>query len=553
MLSLSTLLSVAFYRAGRKQEQLAIQDRALLISDMLNYGIRANIREKGDFVGPNRFIDFITPRSGSSRITIIAPNGVVLLDNKASVSTLENHLKRYEVRQALQTGRGESARYSKTLGQYTYNYAVLLKDGNVLRISKNSDSLADVFRSVFPVTLLLTMTILLIADFMAKRLTQKIVDPINRVDFSQPHPEIYEELTPYLKRISRQRKRLARQLRILSERGDTIRTLTENMREGLLLIDPKGTILFSNQSAQQIFGDEQLNSKNILHIYRQVSLQQCIKSALAGERTQTQIEKGDRIYSVYLNPAQSGKESSGVALVFLDITERTQAEKMRREFSANVSHELKTPLTTIMALAEMIENDMVHVEDQKKFAGKISQQANRMAAMISDLIRLANFDENVLPREYEQFDIVTQAHKTLATLKEKADQKKVTIAIQGQSFEIHANRRMMDELIYNLTDNAVNYSVEGGVVTVDFKKGKDSWTLAVHDTGVGIPQSQQSRIFERFYRVDSSRSARTGGTGLGLSIVKHIVEFHGGDVFVQSKEEEGSRFICHFPTSSKEG
>ena len=545
------MLSFAFYRAGREQEQLAIQDRALLIADMLNHGIKANVKGEEGFVGPNRFIDFITPRSGSSRITIIAPSGVVLLDNKTSVTTMENHSKREEVKLALKTGKGESARYSKTLGHYTYNYAVLLKDGNILRISKNSDRLADLFRSVLPVTILLTMAILLIADFMAKRLTQKIVDPINRVDFAQPHPEIYEELTPYLKRIARQRKRLARQLRILSERGDTIRTLTENMREGLLLIDHKGTILFSNQSAQQIFDDAQLNSKNILHIYRQVKVQQCIKSALAGERAQTQIEKGNRVYSVYLNPAQKGKESNGVALVFLDITERTQAEKMRREFSANVSHELKTPLTTIMALAEMIENGMAHVEDQKKFAGKISQQANRMAAMIGDLIRLANFDENALPREYEHIDILAQAHKTLATLKEKADQKRIKIVLNGQSFSVCANPRMMDELIYNLTDNAINYSFESSIVTVELNQEKEGWILCVRDTGVGISPSQQSRIFERFYRVDSSRFARTGGTGLGLSIVKHIVEFHQGSVQVQSQEGEGCCFICRFPMSLK--
>lgn len=541
---LSVSLCLIFADVSKKQEIAAIEDRAIIIADLLNRGINKDYYDNSLY--SDIFTDFISDENDSARMAIIAPDGTVLLDNKTHADTLENHSDREEFKQAIETGTGKIMRISSTFGYTTYYYAIKLNDGNILRISKPMHSIIGIFTSVLPAVIIITVLILLCADFIARRLTNNIVRPINNINFDSPDIIVYDELSPFIKKIEQQKNEINGQLLTLQNRSDTINAITENMKEGLILLDKNGTILSANISALTIFAQSgaDVADKNIIYICRDMDLLQKIKVCLSGSSSEMSFERDNKIYDIYLSPVYHGGAVSGSIILFLDTTEKYKAEKQRKEFSANVSHELKTPLTTISALSEMIGTGMAKAEDVKGFANKISEQTRRLINIIDDIIRLSEFDEGNVRKEYSDFDLYQLADSVRCSLQDKADEKHVNVEIEGGHFQITANMRMIDELLYNLIDNGIKYNKDGGTVTVTLSSQDDFYKISVSDTGIGIPNEHLERVFQRFYRVDKSRSQKTGGTGLGLSIVKHISEYHKGRVEIESMENKGTTVVC---------
>ncbi|MDR0489963.1 MAG: PAS domain S-box protein [Oscillospiraceae bacterium] len=533
VLVLSALLSLMFHNAARKREIDTVKDYANMVSGLLGSGM------SGDF----HFSDYISRNPDAPRMTVIAPDGTVLLDSRVVADRLENHAERPEVIQALQSGTGESLRYSDTLQTEMYYYAVTLSDGNVLRMSKPVKDMTYVLKMLLPATIGVTVLIILIANFAARGLTRRIIAPIEKIDFESENSAEYYELAPYMKKIDRQKRELDEKISALSDRAGTIEAITGNMKEALILIDDKGEALTANNSARDIFGED-MEHKSVLYICRDLDFQSKVRLCLSGENAEIRMERGGRVYNVFMSPVCSGGASRGAVILFQDVTERHQAEKQRREFSANVSHELKTPLTTISALSEMIESGIAKDGDVKCFAARISEQAGRLLVLIDDIIRLSEFDEGGVAKELTVFDLYELTETVMGSL--QGNSKGIEILLTGERFDITANRRMIDELLYNLIDNGVKYNNDGGNVNIDLTRAEDGMCkISVSDTGIGISESHQPRVFERFYRVDRSRSKKTGGTGLGLSIVKHITEYHGGRIELQSAEGSGTTVTCY--------
>ena len=533
VLMLAAALSLLFQNAAKKNEMSALKDYTSLVSSLLGKGL----------TGEYHYSDYISRDSRAPRMTVITPDGTVLLDSRVVVEQLESHADRPEIIDALNTGRGEAVRYSDTLQADMCYYAILLEDGNVLRMSKPLSDVKHVFSVLIPVSFAVAAVVLLLAVLATRRLTRSIIGPLEDIDFNNESDTVYDELTPYMKKINQQKREIAEKLTALTERADTIEAITGNMKEGLILINGKGEALTANNSARDIFGDD-MEHKSILHICRDLDFRSAVNQCLSDENVEIRMERGGRVYNVYMSPVFSNGSGRGAVILFQDATERHQAEKQRREFSANVSHELKTPLTTISALSEMIESGMAKEADVKGFAARISDQAGRLLVLIDDIIRLSEFDEGGAARENTVFSVYELAEIVINAL--KANARGIDINLTGERFDICANRRMIEELLYNLIDNGIKYNKEGGSVTVALSKADDRMCkIEVSDTGIGIPQEHQGRMFERFYRVDKSRSKKTGGTGLGLSIVKHITEYHGGKAELHSIEGEGTTVTCY--------
>ena len=533
ILILSSALGLLFHSATRKQELAAIRGHAQLVSDLLNSGVTGNFR----------FSDYISYVSDAPRMTIVAPDGTVILDSRAIADNMENHADRPEIVEAFRSGNGETVRYSDTLKVEMYYYATKLADGSVLRMSRQVGGVADVFAVILPAAAAITALVLLIANFAAHKLTRRIIAPLENIDLNSGNTAVYDELTPYSKKIEQQRQEIAEKIAALSDRANTIEAITGNMKEGLILVDGAGMVLTANASAEEILGGN-IEKNNILYICREERFQLAAKQCLAGENAEVQLERNGRIHNVYLSPVCSGGIVRGAVILFQDATERNRAEKQRREFSANVSHELKTPLTTISALSEMIESGMAKDSDIKSFAARITEQSGRLLVLIDDIIRLSEFDEGGSMKENTVFDLWELSEAVIAALRDNAGN--IKIELTGEQFDISADLRMIDELLYNLIDNGIKYNKDGGRVTVDLKRVESGLCrISVSDTGIGIAAQHQPHVFERFYRVDKSRSKKTGGTGLGLSIVKHIVELHGGRVELHSTEEEGTTVTCY--------
>jgi len=536
-LLLATSFSLLFFNASRSQEMATTRTKAYLMAELLNQGI------------DNFPIE-------TARITIIAPDGLVLMDSHATAEQMGSRADREEIRQALQSGTGEAIRNSGVLDGATFYYAIRLQDGNVLRLSRTLNSLSEVFTTILPALIAVTAFILVSSHIIARTLTRKIIKPLSDMDLESSGDNyvgldrkgFYEELLPYLSKINNQKQEIDRQLAELKNRADTIDAITANMQEGLILLDQDGLILAANNSVLKIFNiskEKDIIRKNVLHIYRDVEFGQAVNRCLKGDHLEMALSRKGNVYSIHLNPVYSDGVCQGAIIFFIDKTQQHKAENLRREFSANVSHELKTPLTTISALSEMMANGMAKAEDFVGFATKISGQTHRLINIIEDIIRLSEFDESKVEHEFAAFDIYELAESVISSLQDKAVEKNVTLELEGQSFPLVANSRLIDELLYNIIDNGIKYNKEGGSVKVTLLS-ENSWCkIIVTDTGIGIPTEHQSRIFERFYRVDSSRSKRTGGTGLGLSIVKHIAEHHGGRVTLESKEGKGTTIVCY--------
>jgi len=522
------------------REIAAVHNSARIIADFMNRGMTGDVH---DYMGQNR--------GGPLRMTVIAPDGTVLLDNAATASLMENHSDREEIKAALRTGTGEATRYSDTLRADTYYYAVLLENGNVLRLSKTMESINRIFMGSVPIVVAVTILVLLLAHPLARRLTNRLVRPFENVVFDGDLSPAYDEVLPYLKEINRQRRELSKHAAVLKSRYNTIAIISDSMKEGLFMIDRAGQVLIASRSASDIFHEDDMDKKNILQICRDVEFNKGVKRCLSGISDEIIFEWNGKIYNVFFSPVLDGEKVSGGVILILDISEKHAAEKQRREFSANVSHELKTPLTTVSMLAEMIGNGMAEEEDIEIFAGKIHSQTSRVINIIDDIIKLSEFDENKVAAPHCDFDLYELAESVVEALQGKADEKRVSVKITGEHFHVTANRQMIDELLFNLIDNAIKYNKEDGEVTITLDKENGGfWKITVSDTGIGIPKENQSRIFERFYRVDQSRSKKTGGTGLGLSIVKHITEYHGGKAVVTSVEGIGTVIDCSFTVNS---
>ena len=518
MLTVSGTLSAVFYWQTSFSAQREMREYARILKNTFN------------------IIDHDSLSLADMRLTVVAPNGVVLYDDKQDAALRTSRADREEIQEAMALGEGESRRFSDTLGQETYYYALKAEDGSVIRLAKTISSIWGMFLGALPAIVLVILAMIAISYFLAAALTKRIIRPINTVDMEAHLYTPYDELAPFVQTISRQRERIERQMADMKERADTMTAIVDSMNEGLILVNAKGGILSVNKSATAIFGiDCEVSGRNIVEVLRDAALNEHMRDALAGNRSELDFLRNGSVYRVYFSPVAA----RGAVILFLDVTEKIMAEKLRKEFSANVSHELKTPLTTIYGNVEMLENDMVKEADKKQFYQKIRDEAARLIALIEDIIMLSQLDEGNETAMAEEVDMAAAAETVVQSLAIKANERNVAIEVAGDG-TLCANRSQMVELLYNLLDNAIKYNKQDGKVRIAVEKGEKCIHITISDTGIGIPKEAQSRIFERFYRVDSSRSKQTGGTGLGLAIVKHIAAAYSGEIKLQSAVGEGT-------------
>lgn len=482
------------------------------------------------------------------RLTWIAADGSVLYDTKTNAESLENHASRAEVSQALATGTGESTRYSSTLMEKTMYYAQRLDDGTVLRISISRATVGMIAVGMIQPLLIVLIVALILSGLLARRLSRRIVDPLNSLDLEHPlDNDAYEELSPLLKRIHHQHVEIQTQLRELREKTDEFTQITGSMREGLVLLDEHGSILSINAAAQALFGaDAQCVGRDFLTIERSHEISAAIQAAAADGHSEVRAERAGRVYQFDISRITSDGKFLGTVILAFDITEQEFAERNRREFTANVSHELKTPLQGIIGSAELIENGMVRPDDLPRFVGHIHAEAARLVTLIDDIIRLSQLDEgDAMPTE--PVDLLAVSQEAAENLHDAAAARNVTVSVTGQPAVLPGVRRLIYEIVYNLCDNAIKYNRDGGRVDVTVAADAGGSSITVADTGIGIAPEHQARVFERFYRVDKSHSKASGGTGLGLSIVKHAVQYHHGRIELESTPGTGTTIRVVFP------
>ena len=482
------------------------------------------------------------------RLTWIAADGSVLYDTKTNAESLENHASRAEVSQALATGTGESTRYSSTLMEKTMYYAQRLDDGTVLRISISRATVGMIAVGMIQPLLIVLIVALILSGLLARRLSRRIVDPLNSLDLEHPlDNDAYEELSPLLKRIPRQHVEIQMELRELREKTDEFTQITGSMREGLVLLDEHGSILSISAAAQALFGaDAQCVGRDFLTIERSHEISAAIQAAAADGHSEVRAERAGRVYQFDISRITSDGKFLGTVILAFDITEQEFAERNRREFTANVSHELKTPLQGIIGSAELIENGMVKPEDLPRFVGHIHAEAARLVTLIDDIIRLSQLDEgDAMPTE--PVDLLAVSQEAAENLHDAAAARNVTVSVTGQPAVLPGVRRLIYEIVYNLCDNAIKYNRDGGRVDVTVAADAGGSSITVADTGIGIAPEHQARVFERFYRVDKSHSKASGGTGLGLSIAKHAVQYHHGRIELESTPGTGTTIRVVFP------
>lgn len=486
--------------------------------------------------------------SGSVRVTWVDTDGTVRYDSAADADTMENHLGRAEIAQAMEEGTGRSAHYSETVLERNLYYALRLEDGTVLRVSCAQGTAMSVLLMMFWPVLGVAVAVLLLCALLAFRLARHIVEPINRIDLDHPLvDETYAELSPLVSRIQEQNRTIRRQMDELSQRQREFAALTDNMSEGFLLVDQKTNVLAANHSALRLMaGGGRERIENLRRDGCMPELLTTVEAALAGVRTETVQEIGGISWQIIANPVVSSGQVAGAAVLVMDVTEREQREQLRQEFSANVSHELKTPLTSISGFAELMKEGMVPADKVKEFAGDIYRESQRLIALVDDIIRLSKLDENSRLFEPETVDLYDLSDEILANLKPIADRQRISLHLTGEHIRIFGVWQILNEMVYNLCDNAIKYNRPGGRVDVSVGRAGGHVRLCVSDTGIGIPYADQSRVFERFYRVDKSHSKEVGGTGLGLSIVKHGAQYHNAKLELESEPGKGSAITIIF-------
>lgn len=489
-------------------------------------------------------MEYVSPEQmrSADRITLISPDGTVLYDSVARADAMENHLSREEVAQALREGTGKSSHYSSTVLKKNLYYALRLEDGNVLRLSREQSSLgAMLLNMAWPIAATVA-GLLLLAAGLSVRLARQITQPINAISPDDPQ-DVYPELQPLTQRLRQQRETIRNQMDELSRRMREFSAMTENMSEGFLLIDLRGHVLTENHSASMLLPTD---ADNIAKC-SQRELCQAAQQALTGQRCERLLQQGERTLSVIASPVLESGQVTGAVVLTLDVTEREQREKLRREFSANVSHELKTPLTSISGFAELMSQGLVPPDKVREFSLDIQKECTRLTNLVEDIIDLSRLEEGGGDMTWEDIDLYTLCDDVLQSLEPVAKRQAVTLRLAGESLQVRGVYQVLREMIYNLCDNAIKYNRSGGSVTVTAARSAGRASVTVADTGIGIPYEDQSRVFERFYRVDKSHSRAIGGTGLGLSIVKHAAALHGAEIKLQSQPEDGTVITVLFP------
>lgn len=485
----------------------------------------------------------------NSRITLIDQDGSVLYDSQAEASSMENHKDREEVKEAAETGKGKAVRMSETLSEKTIYYALRLEDGKILRVSSTQYSvLALVYQLIVPVLWILLLMIVL-SGLFASRLSKKVVEPVNKLDLEHPEEnEVYEEVAPLLSRMYKQNREIKNQIDTARRQQEEFSIITENMQEGLVVIDRYTMILSGNASVWKLFHvNGPKNGESVYVLNRSEEFQSIIDKALDGKHNEAVLKVDGSDIHVVANPVMREEQVEGAVLLLVNVTEKLEREKLRREFSANVSHELKTPLTSISGFAEIIQDGYVKEEDVRAFAGRIYKEAQRLITLVEDVIRISQLDEGEVPYEWTETDLYQTAKNVFGTLSEAAKKQDIHLYIEGDRVQLHTVPNILEEVLFNLCDNAIKYNKLGGSVCICLTENEESVCISVKDNGVGIPKEDQSRVFERFYRVDKSHSKEIGGTGLGLSIVKHGVSFLGGEVELESTPGQGTEITVSFP------
>ncbi|RDY32674.1 PAS domain-containing sensor histidine kinase [Lachnotalea glycerini] len=490
-------------------------------------------------------------KDASNRITLVDQDGTVLFDSMEDIKTLENHKDRPEIMDAFNKGEGTSVRFSTTLGQQTFYYAMKLNNGMIIRVANTTDSVFSMITDSIPMFIILGIIVLGIAMGIARFQTKRIIIPINNLNLETPlENDVYEELTPLLHRIENQNRLIEKQLSKLNKRKEEFNAITENMREALIIINKRSIVLSMNKAATEILdvSREEGLERHFITISRDNEFQTTVEAAMSGVSSDAIIMLNNKYYKIMANPVCVEDTLNGCVILMLDVTEKQRAEQMRKEFSANVSHELKTPLMSISGYAEIMNNGLVKSEDVAEFSGRIYSEATRLTNLVEDIIKLSRLDEDNKVFEQEEVNLLVLAEDIKERLLPQATKKNVELRVLGENVKVKGIRQILDEMLFNLFDNAIKYNEDGGKAGVSVVKENDKVILSVWDTGIGIPKEHQDRIFERFYRVDKSHSRETGGTGLGLSIVKHGAIYHKADIKIDSEVSRGTKIIITFKT-----
>lgn len=480
------------------------------------------------------------------RITLISGDGRVLEDTMAKPEEMENHADREEVREALKYGSGTNVRYSKTLTEKTIYYARKTEDGKVLRVSTTQYSVVTILLSLMQPFIVVMVIAFAISLLLSSRVSKKLIEPINNIDFDNPENcETYEELSPFLLKIAKQKKIISSQIEEARQFREEFRLITENMSEGFLVIDNNFKLLSHNAAALKLLNAGE-SCENVLELNRTSDFREAVNSALAGKRHENTLQLDDRTYNLIANPVFEQERVIGAVIVIIDVTETAKHETMRREFTANISHELKTPLTSISGFAELMKSGGMDETTVIDFSSSIYKEAQRLISLVSDIIKISELDGDVSHFEWEKADLYELSENVISTLKNSAEKKNVSINILGGHAGVFGVRQILEEMIYNLCDNAIKYNRDGGTVDVIINTTDMTSSISVRDTGIGIPLQQQERVFERFYRVDKGRSKAEGGTGLGLSIVKHGAACHNAEISLESTVGSGTTISITF-------
>lgn len=545
MIALSVILTFSLnYISFEQSVESQLRQESLLVS--------AGMEQENDDEQ-----SYLNRLSGSvvDRVTWIDADGTVLFDNYADTSTMDNHLDRREVADAIENGTGFASRYSGTLSVKTEYYARKLEDGTILRIAVDHTSVFQLlYRLLLPLIGVLGLLIFL-AAVLSGRIAKQAVRPINDIDLDHVEDtEPYEELSPLLTKISSQSRRIEEQVEQLQRQRREFEAITENMSEGFLIVDSHTNLLSYNSSAKRMLGVENLpEHETVLAINRSSGFRGVLEKALAGRHSQTVFQYKERQYQFLANPVRQHGQIVGAVILLMDVTERMEQEAMRREFTANVSHELKTPLTSISGYAEIIEAGIVKEEDISRFAGKIHEEAMRLLTLVNDILKISRLDEDVDLPEKESVDLYSLSEQILSRLQPQAEKRDIQMELSGDHESVLGQRQVLDDMVFNLCDNAIKYNKEQGSLAVRIQKTEEGICLSVQDTGVGIPYEHRDRIFERFYRVEKSHSKELGGTGLGLSIVKHGAQLHDAQIRVNSTVGQGTTITLIFPGDSNQG
>lgn len=530
-----------------------ISSIVLIMSILFQYfenQLQSELESEANYIAyavENQGIDYINNFSNSSkRITLISPDGDVLADTSADESGLENHSDRQEVIDALKNGKGTSIRYSKTLAEKTIYYAMKMQDGNILRVSTTQYTVAAILFSIIQPILIVFVIAVAISFALAQKVSKSIIKPINELDLDNPlNNEPYDELAPLLRKISKQKHTIEKQIKEAEHKQEEFRLITENMKEGFIVVDNKRNLLTYNRSALKLLGISRDKPDDILSADND-KLTFVIDKALDGVREKSNLTLNDNYYSLIANPVFENDNVIGAVVLIIDVTENVKREQLRQEFTSNVSHELKTPLTSISGFAEIMKNGGTPDSVVTDFSSSIYDEAQRLITLVNDIIKISELDEKNARVDCEEVDLYELSADIINRLKPIADKRNISLNLIGESTVVSGTAKILDEMIYNLCDNAIKYNVDSGTVDIILSESSHHIKLTVRDTGIGIPQSEQNRVFERFYRVDKSHSKEIGGTGLGLSIVKHAAIYHNAEIKLKSELGKGTSITVIF-------